>query len=444
LILAVAVQLPPHATETSQASGSGSAAEHADVRELLADPAALVRFLERHSREVLAAAARREQAVADLAQARLLPNPTLSAGLGDVPVGETNPPGLHLDDTAVYSIGVAQTIEIKKRGPRIESARLRLGSQRESELDALSDAVGRARLAIGRLLHLRMRQQVLEESLAAASKLLELQRSRLEHGDLSGVDYDRLSVDAMLLDSDVVQNRAELTAAFASCHAALFESCELGVAPPDATPAEGPEIPQDAPTQETLLAERPDIRSLELQRDAALQDAVLAGRRALPDATLSVGYTRDKLVVSGDQPRTLSFGLQLTLPLFDRGQADAARARARAAESQALAAARQLEARTDVAALDERRAALESTLAALEGAALKTSRRVLDATAAAVGAGELSMTDLLLARRTHNDLALRVADLRFAAFSVRNDLRQALGLDAELVRRLEAPRWTTP
>ena len=36
--------------------------------------------------------------------------------------------------------------------------------------------------------------------------------------------------------------------------------------------------------------------------------------------------------------------------------------------------------------------------------------------------------------RTHADLVLRVMDLQFNSFSVRNDLRRALGLDAALTQ----------
>jgi len=154
-----------------------------------------------------------------------------------------------------------------------------------------------------------------------------------------------------------------------------------------------------------------------------------------------VGYTRDRLVVSGDQPRSLAFGLSLSLPVFDHGQHDAARADLRVMELEQTAAAALSRARSDVTALLERRATLEGTLRKLREGALPRSKRVLDSTVAAFNQGELSMTDLLLARRTHTDLVLKVMELAYGAFSARNDLRQALGLDAELVRQREGDSW---
>src|SRR5262249_42739209 len=159
---------------------------------------------------------------------------------------------------------------------------------RESYLDALSDAVGRARLALGRVAYLRSRLSALEESLAAARQVLELQRSRFDHGDLSGNDYDRLALDTMVLESDAVQNRADFDAALGMCQAALYAPCDpgqmdLGVLD-DAAAVAVPEGWEDA------LDRRPDVRALDLLAESAKQDAKLARRRAIPDPSLSLGY----------------------------------------------------------------------------------------------------------------------------------------------------------
>jgi outer membrane protein, heavy metal efflux system len=411
------------------------------VETLISDPRQLASWLRDHSQELAAAAARQKQASADLGQARLPPNPSISATLSDVTIGSTNPPGLAFRDTAILTVSLSETLEIGKRGPRIASARLRLRSGHEAYLDALADVVARARLALGRVVYLAQRQSALDESLSSAQQMLELSRSRLEHGDLSGTDYDRLLVDTMVLEADVARNRADVNAALSACRAVLFATCESAGARIEILD-HAPEIPSDSPDPGAPLARRPDVRVFELSRDSARQDATLARRRVIPDPALTVGYTHDKLVISGDQPKTLAVGVQLALPLFDRGQHDAAKAVARAAEADAQATALREQARADLAALTLRRASLESTLAGLQGRALATSKSVFDATLAAVNQGELGTTDLLLARRTYNDLALKVMDMQFEAFSVRNELRHALGLDADDIRTSEGDSWT--
>jgi cobalt-zinc-cadmium efflux system outer membrane protein len=246
-----------------------------------------------------------------------------------------------------------------------------------------------------------------------------------------------------VLESEVEETRAEYEASLSSCQAVLFAPCDDAGADLSSLAA-AVVLPEGVSGSEPPLAERPDLRALASSEESARQDAVLARRRAIPDPTLAVGYTRDKLTISGDQPRTLSFSVSLPVPLFDRGQHDARKAERRAAEIEDSATALRERARTGIAALLQRKATLERTLDTLLAQALPRSKGVLDSTVAAFGQGELSMTDLLLARRTHNDLALKVMDLQFDVFSTRNELRRALGLDAELVRQAEGQSWKRP
>src|SRR5262249_34627636 len=162
---------------------------------LLADPPALASWIRQRNPDVGAAVERVEQSRADFRASRLFPNPSLSAGLSDVTVGATNPPGLAFSDTAIYGLTLSEAVEIGKRGPRAASARLRLGAEHESYLAALNEATGDARYALGRIAYLRAKAAALEESLSAARQVLELQRSRMENGDLSRHEHDRPLLD---------------------------------------------------------------------------------------------------------------------------------------------------------------------------------------------------------------------------------------------------------
>jgi cobalt-zinc-cadmium efflux system outer membrane protein len=211
----------------------------------------------------------------------------------------------------------------------------------------------------------------------------------------------------------------------------------LLVAPCDLSAADAALLDAAAPLPEVAnggvaVARRADLESLRLQSQAAVADAVLARRRAIPDPTIRLGYTHDNLTVSGDQPDTLGVTLSVPLPLFDHGQYDAARAVAKTRE---LALEREATMTTAQASLDgllRKRAYLEGTLAKLSTEALPKSEQVVDSTGKAFDQGQLSMSDLLLARRTHIGLVLALMDLRFDLFTVRNELRRVLGLDGYL------------
>jgi cobalt-zinc-cadmium efflux system outer membrane protein len=401
---------------------------------LLSDPGRLAVWLRDRNGDVLAAAARVRQAEAEAKQSRLHPNPEASGSLSDLATGRTNPPGLGYADTAILSGTLSETLEIGKRGPRIRSADLRLESERQAYLDTLGGKVAETRASLARIAYLKARRSVLEDSLQAARQIQDLQRSRMENGDLSGNDYDRLLVDTLLLDSEVARTRAEYDEATAVCGALLAAPCPI----PDldlATLGEAASLP-GTPDVPAALETRPDLRSLEFDRRSAEEDAVLAHRRRIPDPNLSVGYTHDNLTISGDQPNTLLFSIGIPLPVFDHGQHEGRKAEEHARELGGTLGAARARARSEIEALLQRKAFLETTLASLTADAVPKSKGVLEATVAAVGQGGMSMTDLLLARRTHTDLMLKVMDLQFDAFSVRNDLRRALGLDADAARQV--------
>jgi len=119
--------------------------------------------------------------------------------------------------------------------------------------------------------------------------------------------------------------------------------------------------------------------------------------------------------------------------LFDHGQHDSAKALARADELDHTRAATLHSATADLEQLMSRRDFLERGLATLEKEAVPRSQSVLTTTSKAFDQGQVSLTDLLMARRTHITLLLTVLDLKFDFFSVRSELRRVLGLDnAEL------------
>ncbi len=399
------------------------------VGTLLRDNGALVAWMRGRSNEFAASVARARQAEADASASRLLPNPIVDASLGDIVVGQSNPTGLGFGETAIYTAGITETIELGKRGPRSRAADLRWQSARLASSSTLLERVALARLALGRVVYLTARQSILEEQLVSARAAAQLERVRLDQGAISGNDYDRLLLDTMTLELDLARSRSDFEGALAGCRGALLASCDA----PGATLVD---LEQAAPLPERMgiprdaLERRADVQALNLERDAARQDAVLAGRRAIPDPAVRVGYTHDNLVISGDQENTLTFGLVFPLPIFDRGQHDSARALARADELDHTRTATLQSATADLDELMSRRDFLERGLSTLQKDAVPRSQNVLITTNKAFDQGQVSLTDLLMARRTHITLLLTVLDLKFDFFSVRSELRRVLGLDA--------------
>lgn len=400
----------------------------APVERLLRDSRALETWLARRQPELRAASARVTQARAEVGADSRLPNPTLDASVSGA-IGRRNPPGLPFSDTIAYSIGLSETIELGKRGPRIRAAELRRSAATHAYRGELASQLAAARSALARVVYLEARQRILDERLSAANAVAKLDSTRLAHGDVSGIDHDRLVLDAATVEREAADNRAAYQDALADCSAVLVASCTPGSADMKSVDQAAP-VPDPLPDAQAAAARRADVRALDLAGAAASEDARFWRHHALPDPTLGVTYTRDYLEYAGDQPYSLTLSLSLPLPIFDHGQYQARRADAEANELHLSARALEQRARAGVASLVAQRHILQQKLSRLQKDSLPRSSTVLRATEEAYRHGEVSMTDLILARREHEAVVLDAIDTRFALFTTRNELRRMLGVDA--------------
>jgi len=384
--------------------------------------------------DVRAASARVAQASDQVGAARLWQNPTLDVGLSNVSVGRFNrvTPGTSRADTLSYSVGLSQTFELGKRGPRGEVAKLLRDASAEDYRGTLLGLISDARAAMTRVAYLGARQHILEDTLQSAQSMADLTKIRLDRGDVSGVDHARLLLDADRVGRDVSDNRSDLQDALADCEALLFAPCEANGATLEAAEkSAGGQFAADDLNR--AIAARPDLRALRLEQRAALAESTLHRRSAIPDPTLGVAFTRDYYEVAGAQP--YSFGVQasIPLPIFDHGQYQARQSDHRAEELSAVVQSTQRHAASDARSLLIRRRVLQSKLENIQNTALPRSKEVVGSTTTAYERGQISMTDLLIARREHAALMLEEADTRFALFIVENELRRALGIDQNLV-----------
>src|SRR5262249_56791986 len=123
-------------------------------------------------------------------------NPTRALTPGGVALGETNPPGLSFSDYANFTVGLTETVEIGKRGPRTRAAQLRARAAAEDGVGTLADRLGEARLALGKAVYARVKLAAVEENLRYARELTNLEQARRRAGDIPESDYQRGIPDA--------------------------------------------------------------------------------------------------------------------------------------------------------------------------------------------------------------------------------------------------------
>src|SRR6185295_1745860 len=163
----------------------------------------------------------------------------------------------------------------------------------------------------------------------------------------------------------------------------------------------------------------------EAQADA---ERVLAERRTIPDPVVGRGYQHDQFVAAGNQANSLNVAVTIPLPVFDRGQVDAARAR-RVRET-AEAARRTLSAgAADAVTVGGRRIALLGEQArALAEEAIPRARDVAQRMEAAARRGGAALPDVLLARRALEELQLDLVAASAERLRAILEVRRAAGL----------------
>jgi cobalt-zinc-cadmium efflux system outer membrane protein len=420
------------------------------LRTLLAQPGELAAWLRERDPLIDAQRARLDAARAAARQTRTLPNPQLNLGVSDLVIGQTNAasggagsenPPLSLGKTLIFTAGVDQLIELGKRGPRQCAADLRVRAAAETATGTLGTRLGEATQTVGKLAYVAARRGVVAANLGAAEKLQASEQLRLDHSDLSALEFARIELDTQAIALQLARAGSDVAAAIAACSAVLYAACSADGLDDDALDAGAP-LPAaqataaDAATAAAIHAieARPARAASRLEALALGWDATLAHNRRIPDPTIGAGYTLDNLTVSGDQHQSLMVTLGIPLPVFDRGDHDeaAARASARAAAAEDRAAVR--DAAGQVEALVAQRAQLEAAVARLTSDTVPKSARIVAQTRRAFDLGQASLSDLLLAERAHRDLQLELLDTRFDLFNVRAQLRQQLGLDDQAAR----------
>lgn len=279
--------------------------------------------------------------------------------------------------------------------------------------------------AYTQLLAAQDREEALKSAIDALETLITVLRVREEGGE--GSTYDRLRGERALVDLEADLALAAGARAQAQGHLAGF----LGprVLPEILVAADRLEAVSPRPGLEELieqaLASRGDYQSAELSIARFEAERVAATRLRVPTPTLTGGLKQSD--AAGARNSGYQFSIDLTLPLFSRGQAAAALASAQKARAEAEAASRRARIEADVRAayavlaIHRERATRYRESAAAISEPLATIGRV------GYEEGELTILELLDAERQALDARLRVIELAAAARRAATDLDRVTG-----------------
>ncbi len=355
-----------------------------------------------------------QAARAEVEAAGVLPNPTVSYDREEV-----------FDDGQGYSddfLRAGLPIELSgRRGLRRAAARATLAAteqQAEAARLALRAEATAAWLAAAAS---RDRLEALTQGRGAFAETVDRARRLVAGGEASAYDLERLEAELGAFDVRIARAAADLAA----------DRVALGLVlgrPAPGLEAAG-ELAEGSPPEDVdalvaaALEARPDRRALRERRNRAERELEAARRAWIPDLVVSAGAKSSDL---GDGTAWgYTAGVSVEVPLFDRGQADRARAQAAlaslAAEEQVLERQITGQVRAAHATLIQRaaltRTFAEGRLPRLEALAARAE--------AAWREGERPIAELLDVHRTLVEARLDLLALRRAAAEARLDLFRA-------------------
>jgi len=388
-----------------------------------------VALLRRQSPELLAGALKVRAAQGDVTTARLYPNPTLSFGAGNFPIGRTNPPGIGAGDTVNEQVGIGQELVLwGKRGERIAAAHGRMAAAGAERADLDRRLVFEVRARFVRTLVAGERLRLARENLTHYRETVRVSRERADAGEISAAEFDKIALEQRGFEHEVADAEIERREAVAE----LLPLLGLDVA--DLVPVGELRLPAARTDTDTLVSEalrrRPDLTAAERAAEAAEAALRLARAERWPNVTVGVQYTHDEFQVAGNLANSLGANFSLPLPLVNRNQGEIERA-----EAEALIARREVQ-KLRLGIPQEVRTAVTSYTVAgervrrFEEAFLRQSEDARRAAEVSYREGAISLLEFVEAERTFIQTQRDHLDALLDGHTAAFDVTRAAALEA--------------
>jgi cobalt-zinc-cadmium efflux system outer membrane protein len=378
-------------------------------------------------------AARQRLAIAqgNLIQAGLIPNPQLKSEYGSTRFLGAGP---EYD----FSAGVSQVFETRgKRSKRVAVAKLALAQTRAEVLALERQVAADIRASYARALAAGKQLDTLERLIKAAEEQLRITAVRLDAGDVAPLDLNLVRNETDRLRAQVIKTRADLQGEIISLRALVgFEVTDpLQIAPlPDRLPRL--DLSQ-AELIEIALRERADLHAARLGEELGDARIRLAQSLATPNISGSAAFTQQKRVTDlpeslgvgpvSQTERSLTFGITVDLPIFNKNQGQIASAVGEREQARAQREFLEATIKRDVALAYSRYRAAAETVVLYATQIIPRSEANLQSVRNAYADGEFSVFDIVSEQRRLIDNQTAYNDALRDYYSALADLERALG-----------------
>jgi cobalt-zinc-cadmium efflux system outer membrane protein len=360
----------------------------------------------------------------------LRPNPLFFVTFDQVGHTESG----NIFSASTLSIGTSYLHERdQKRELRRDSAQAATAVAASTQDDVERTLLFTLRTAFVQVLQAKAFRELAAQNLSSYDQILGVSRDRLQAGDLSQVDFDRLQLQRVTYESDVQTADVNLRTAKIQL-LRLLNDHDTPVDQFDVTGAY--DYAEDMPSldalRQTAFDTRPDLRAAARAIDKANIDHRLATANGSSDPTFTVGAAFPSIsqaFLSYQPPLRQYVGISMSLPvrIFDRNQGEELRTQLDVARNERLADAATLQVFADV---DTAYATVESAVALLrpyKATYLAEATRVRDTVTFAYQNGGASLLDLLQAQQEYRTLQVAYVNLVAAYLSAVAQLNLAVG-----------------
>jgi cobalt-zinc-cadmium efflux system outer membrane protein len=333
---------------------------------------------------------------AGVAGARLLPNPAFDLASESYPLFQANSGPFFQNDEMLIRIG--QTLETAgKRGKRTQVAEQDVAVAQSLLQDTMRQVKLELRTRYFRVVLAKAQNELAREVLSQFDEIIRLNETRFQRGEVSGLDLARVQTERLRFFNDQVSADVELQNSKTGL-LELLGATDMG-APIELTESlafHSSSFSLEELEQEALVA-RADLRARTEQVVREQRDLTLEKANSVPDVTPFLGYKRNF------RDNTVAFGLNVSLPIFNRNQGGIARATARIEQAGFERQQAELAVKSQVRQAYEVVQGEERRVRELESTYVPKARQARDIAQAAYRLGSLNLIGFLDAERAYRE-----------------------------------------
>ncbi len=331
--------------------------------------------------------------------ASLRHNPVLSSAAEDF--SPTNFNSTYLSNSQEFTENVSQLIERGgKRRVRVENAEITNQVASDSYQDSERQLELQVKTAFVGMLLAKANADLAQQNLADYKKVVDLNAIRVQAGDISPTDFDRIRLQQAQFESDMLSAEQALAQARVQLQSLIGQTDFSPLFDVQGT-LEVPSLNLTlAELQSDALANRPDYAAVRDSVQKAKSDLRLAAANGATDVSVGTEYKRNGPL------NTFGFTFQVPLRIFDRNQGEKLRTNEELRASQYAEQAARLQVSADVKQAWDAYQSAQTRAQLYSTDYLQTARGVRDRMQFSYQNSGTSLLDYLDAIRSYRDVQL--------------------------------------